>query len=54
MYALFTTPVNSIPGSAICVFSMRAIMDAFEGAFKEQNNAFHNWQPVKESEVIKC
>ena len=51
IYALFTTPINSIPGSAICVFSMRSVMDAFEGAFKEQKNLNSNWLPVRSNDV---
>lgn len=51
IYAVFTTPSNSIPGSAVCAFSMRAILDTFEGAFKEQENMNSNWLPVKPFEV---
>jgi len=36
VYAVFTTPRNAIGGNAICAFRIRDIMDAFEGAFKEQ------------------
>lgn len=51
IYAVFTTPSNSIPGSAVCAFSMRDILDTFEGAFKEQENMNSNWLPVKPFEV---
>ncbi|KAG0710478.1 Semaphorin-1A [Chionoecetes opilio] len=51
IYAVFTTPSNSIPGSAVCAFSMRDILDTFEGAFKEQESMNSNWLPVKPFEV---
>ncbi|CAL4159472.1 unnamed protein product [Meganyctiphanes norvegica] len=46
VYAVFTTPSNSIPGSAICAFSMQDITKAFTGSFKEQENLNSNWLPV--------
>lgn len=46
IYAIFTTPQNSIPGSAVCAFSMRDILDVFEGPFKEQKDLNSNWIPV--------
>ena len=36
VYAVFTTPRNSISASAICAFRLRDLLDTFEGAFKEQ------------------
>lgn len=51
IYAVFTTPPNSIPGSAVCAFSMRAILDTFEGSFKEQQTLNSNWLPVHLSKV---
>ncbi|XP_064106645.1 semaphorin-1A-like isoform X3 [Macrobrachium nipponense] len=51
MYAVFTTPPNSIPGSAVCAFSMRAVLDTFEGAYKEQENLNSNWLPVHQNKV---
>ncbi|XP_076068284.1 semaphorin-1A-like isoform X3 [Oratosquilla oratoria] len=51
MYAVFTTPANSIPGSAVCAFSMRAILDTFEGAFKQQEDIYSNWLPFPSSKV---
>ena len=35
---VFTTPDNSIPGSAVCRFSLQDINDAFTGDFKDQVN----------------
>ncbi|CAL4068234.1 unnamed protein product [Meganyctiphanes norvegica] len=51
IYAVFTTPHNSIPGSAVCAFSMRSILDTFEGDFKEQETQDSNWLPVHRSKV---
>lgn len=51
MYAVFTTPPNSIPGSAVCAFSMRAILDTLEGPYKEQETLNSNWLPVHQSDV---
>ncbi|XP_066967257.1 semaphorin-1A-like isoform X6 [Macrobrachium rosenbergii] len=51
MYAVFTTPPNSIPGSAVCAFSMRAVLDTFEGPYKEQENLNSNWLPVHQNKV---
>ena len=46
MYAVFTTPQNSLSGNAICAFRLRDVLDSFEGAFKEQTTANSNWLPV--------
>ena len=46
IYAVFTTPRNSISANAICAFRVRDILDTFEGAFKEQLTANSNWLPV--------
>lgn len=34
IYAVFTTPQNAIPGSAVCAFQIDDIIDTFEGKFK--------------------
>ncbi|KAL1461639.1 hypothetical protein WDU94_013513 [Cyamophila willieti] len=39
LYATFTTPHNSIPGSAVCAFNLTSINEAFRGDFKYQRNA---------------
>ncbi|XP_073996502.1 semaphorin 5c isoform X4 [Rhodnius prolixus] len=44
VYATFTTPTNSIPGSAICSFNMSAIETAFSGPFKHQASASSAWE----------
>lgn len=46
IYAVFTTPTNAIPGSAICAFKVDDIMEAFEGRFKTQKDSTSNWLPV--------
>ena len=51
LYATFTTPSNSIGGSAVCAFSLRDIADAFSGRFKEQRDMNANWQTVPEHKV---
>lgn len=51
IYAAFTTPMNSITGSAVCAFSLQDISDTFEGNFKEQTELNSNWLPVLSSKV---
>uniref|UniRef100_A0A1B6EFF5 Semaphorin-1A n=1 Tax=Clastoptera arizonana TaxID=38151 RepID=A0A1B6EFF5_9HEMI len=51
MYAVFTTPGNSIGGSAVCAFSLQDISDTFEGNFKEQSELNSNWLPVQSIKV---
>ncbi|XP_055681503.1 semaphorin-1A [Lutzomyia longipalpis] len=51
IYGVFTTPPNSIPGSAVCVFSLQDIADTFEGNFKEQSSINSNWLPVNSAKV---
>ena len=38
IYGVFTTPENSIYGSAVCAFRLQDVMDSFEGAFKVVHN----------------
>jgi len=51
MYGVFTTPSNSIGGSAVCAFSMQSILDTFEGPFKEQETINSNWLSVPSLKV---
>lgn len=51
VYGVFTTPVNSIGGSAICAFSMDNILEVFQGAFKEQETINSNWLRVLPEKV---
>lgn len=47
IYAVFTTSINAIPGSAICAFSLDDILTAFEGRFKSQKDSNSNWIPIQ-------
>lgn len=51
LYATFSTPPNSIGGSAVCAFRLREVSDAFSGGFKEQRDMSANWLPVPENQV---
>lgn len=51
IYAVFTTPQNAIGGSAVCAFSMRDIIDAFEGPFKGQESMNSNWLPLEKEKI---
>lgn len=51
IYGTFTTPVNSISGSAVCAFSLQDIADTFAGNFKEQSAMNSNWLPVQDTKV---
>ncbi|XP_042239882.1 semaphorin-2A-like [Homarus americanus] len=50
-YAVFTTSMNGLMGSAICTFSLDDIQDAFLGRFKEQATSSSAWLPVLTSKV---
>uniref|UniRef100_UPI00398E876D semaphorin-6A-like isoform X5 n=1 Tax=Pristiophorus japonicus TaxID=55135 RepID=UPI00398E876D len=51
--ATFSTPYNSIPGSAVCVYDMEDIATVFTGRFKEQKSSDSTWTPVPEDRVPK-
>ncbi|XP_076859613.1 LOW QUALITY PROTEIN: semaphorin-6A [Brachyhypopomus gauderio] len=51
--ATFSTPYNSIPGSAVCAYDMADIAAAFTGRFKEQKSPDSTWTPVPEERVPK-
>ncbi|UXI16189.1 Protein PAT1-like protein [Sarcoptes scabiei] len=51
IYGVFTTPPNSIGGSAICAFRMEEIDAAFQGPFKGQKDIDSNWLPVAQQLV---
>lgn len=51
--ATFSTPYNSIPGSAVCAYDMADIAAAFTGRFKEQKSPDSTWTPVPEEKVPK-
>uniref|UniRef100_A0A4W3JVY4 Semaphorin 6D n=1 Tax=Callorhinchus milii TaxID=7868 RepID=A0A4W3JVY4_CALMI len=48
---VFTTQLNSIPGSAVCAFSMEDIEKVFKGRFKEQKTPDSVWTAVPEDRV---
>ncbi|KAM9481469.1 semaphorin-6D [Clarias gariepinus] len=48
---VFTTQLNSIPGSAVCAFSMPDIEKVFEGRFKEQKTPDSVWTPVSDDRL---
>ena len=50
-YAVFTTPENSIPGSAICRFSMDDLLQSFDSDFQNQESANSHWLPLAPSQV---
>ncbi|CAH0596374.1 unnamed protein product [Chrysodeixis includens] len=45
LVATFTTPANSIAGSAVCIYSMSDITAAFEGPYKVQDRPTSTWEP---------
>ncbi|XP_077556479.1 semaphorin-1A-like isoform X2 [Haemaphysalis longicornis] len=51
IYSIFTTPHNSISGSAVCAFRLEDIQRAFEGSFKGQDDINSNWLPIVNSKV---
>uniref|UniRef100_A0A672NSC3 Semaphorin-6D-like n=1 Tax=Sinocyclocheilus grahami TaxID=75366 RepID=A0A672NSC3_SINGR len=50
---VFTTQINSIPGSAVCGFYLDDIERVFNGKFKEQKNSDSVWMPVPDEHVPK-
>ncbi|XP_041917791.1 sema domain, transmembrane domain (TM), and cytoplasmic domain, (semaphorin) 6D, like isoform X1 [Alosa sapidissima] len=50
---VFTTQLNSIPGSAVCAFSMADIEKVFRGRFKEQKTPDSVWTPFPEERLPK-
>jgi semaphorin 6 len=51
MYTVMNTNDNAIDGSAICVYSMNSILEAFEGKFKNQRDVNSVWRALDDSEV---
>lgn len=51
IYAVFTTSVNAISGSAICAYNVDDIMEAFQGRFKSQRDSQSQWLPIQEEQV---
>ncbi|XP_007192192.1 semaphorin-6A isoform X3 [Balaenoptera acutorostrata] len=51
--ATFSTPYNSIPGSAVCAYDMHDVAIVFTGRFKEQKSPDSTWTPVPDERVPK-
>uniref|UniRef100_A0A8C1PFS3 Sema domain-containing protein n=1 Tax=Cyprinus carpio TaxID=7962 RepID=A0A8C1PFS3_CYPCA len=51
--AVFSTPSNSIPGSAVCAFDMELLAGVFDGRFKEQKSPESIWTPVPDEVLPK-
>ncbi|KAM4575880.1 semaphorin-6A isoform 3-T4 [Odontesthes bonariensis] len=51
--ATFSTPYNSIPGSAVCAYDMADVAKTFTGRFKEQKSPDSTWTPFPEDRVPK-
>ncbi|XP_036391081.1 semaphorin-6D-like [Megalops cyprinoides] len=49
--AVFTTQLNSIPGSAVCAFSMADMENVFRGRFKEQKTPDSVWTAFPEDRL---
>ncbi|XP_075161037.1 semaphorin 5c [Haematobia irritans] len=56
LYATFTTPENSIHGSAVCAYNLSDINAAFDGPFKHQENIESAWREVhsQHKSQFKC
>uniref|UniRef100_A0A8C4GP08 Sema domain, transmembrane domain (TM), and cytoplasmic domain, (semaphorin) 6Bb n=1 Tax=Dicentrarchus labrax TaxID=13489 RepID=A0A8C4GP08_DICLA len=50
---VFSTPANSIPGSAVCAFDMEQLAGVFDGRFKEQKSPESIWTPVPDEVIPK-
>ncbi|XP_075984423.1 semaphorin 5c [Anticarsia gemmatalis] len=53
LVATFTTPTNSITGSAVCIYSMSDINAAFEGPYKVQDRPTSTWEPRSPSKQAR-
>lgn len=55
VYAVFTTPMNGIAGSAVCVYNLTAFNDSFTGPFKYQESPRSAWERHENSNpLIHC
>jgi semaphorin 6 len=53
IYTVMTTNDNAIDGSAICVYSMQTLLEAFEGKFKGQRDMHSVWRALDDNETPK-
>ncbi|XP_015783936.1 semaphorin-5A-like [Tetranychus urticae] len=51
IYGVFSTPENSIHGSAICAFTISAVENAFQGPFKHQDTPGSMYKPEHNKDV---
>ncbi|XP_078718068.1 semaphorin-6B-like [Lampetra fluviatilis] len=51
LVGVFTTPANSITGSAVCAFHMEEVARVFSGRFKEPRSGDHGWTTVPEEKL---
>merc|ERR1719245_1967908 len=50
-FAVFTTNLNGLMGSAVCTFHIDDVTTVFDGKFKEQESSTSAWLPVASSKV---
>ncbi|KAG2464542.1 SEM6B protein, partial [Polypterus senegalus] len=50
---VFSTPSNSIPGSAVCAFDLQTLSATFDGTFKMQKSSDNYWTVVPDNDVPK-
>nr|XP_006814001.1 PREDICTED: semaphorin-6A-like [Saccoglossus kowalevskii] len=50
-YAVFTTPENAIPGSAICAYNLTDVNAVFNSGCLEKESAKHAWFPAEEDMI---
>ncbi|CAG0893398.1 unnamed protein product, partial [Cyprideis torosa] len=50
-YAVFSTSLNGLLGSAVCSFTLASVEEAFAGKFKEQATSSSAWLPVPNSKI---
>ncbi|XP_047511358.1 semaphorin-5B [Pieris napi] len=53
LVAVFSTPTNSIAGSAVCIYNMSDIHAAFEGPYKVQDSPTSTWEPKSPSKEVR-
>ncbi|KAI8777897.1 semaphorin-5A [Biomphalaria glabrata] len=54
IYAVFTTPPNSMAGSAVCVYDYESLKHAFNGPFKHKENLNSAWLKKENTNKKKC
>ncbi|KAH9498690.1 Semaphorin-5B [Bulinus truncatus] len=54
IYAVFTTPPNSMAGSAVCVYNYDSLKEAFNGPFKHKEGLHSAWMKKENLNKRKC